>query len=292
MIHLSQHELSEICNHLGESRPNNIKRIYGGSINEAWKLEFNKKCIFAKRNKKGKKLLKFEEICLKDLGKYVDQEYLIIPKVIGYLLINNVEVLLIEWINFNNNDQSKLGKGLGLLHLNSSRNNQSDFGYSVKGFIGTTEQIQGWERNWADCFLKLRINPQLSFLKKDFLEINLIEKVRLKILLLLQKHQPDKSLVHGDLWSGNVGIGTDNKGIIFDPACWWADSEVDIAMTKLFGGFKDEFYKSYNEVIRPKEGAEERIIIYNFYHILNHANIFGGNYFNQVKNYIEIILSM
>ena len=83
-----------------------------------------------------------------------------------------------------------------------------------------------------------------------------------------------------------------NKGVMFDPASWWADSEVDIAMTKLFGNFRSEFYENYHKVIPTKKGFEKRIIIYNFYHILNHANMFGGSYYLQVERYIKKILSM
>jgi len=82
------------------------------------------------------------------------------------------------------------------------------------------------------------------------------------------------------------------KGVIFDPASWWADNEVDIAMTKLFGGFRKEFYGEYHRIFPIKNGFENRIIIYNFYHILNHANMFGGGYLNQVKDYVKAILNM
>ena len=105
-------------------------------------------------------------------------------------------------------------------------------------------------------------------------------------------HKPINSLVHGDLWSGNVGIEKSGTGGIFDPASWWAACEVDIAMTKLFGGFRKEFYEEYHRIIPLKKGFEKRIIIYNFYHILNHANMFGGGYLKQVKDYVNAILNM
>ena len=97
---------------------------------------------------------------------------------------------------------------------------------------------------------------------------------------------------HGDLGSGNAGMEQSGKGVIFDPASWWADNEVDIAMTKLFGGFENDFYEEYYKIFPLKENFENRIIIYNFYHILNHANMFGGSYLNQVKDYVKAILSM
>jgi len=108
----------------------------------------------------------------------------------------------------------------------------------------------------------------------------------------LLNHKPINSLVHGDLLSGNVGMDESGKGIILDPASWWADNEVDIAMTKLFGGFTKEFYEEYHRVFPIKNGFEKRIIIYNFYHILNHAIMFGGGYLNQVEDYVKAILNM
>ncbi len=191
-----------------------------------------------------------------------------------------------------NFDQKNLGKGLGEMHLNSTESNPKFFGYPIEGFIGLTEQKKGWENNWIDCFLNLRIIPQLSILKSNFLDNETIEKVKEKIRSELINHKPINTLIHGDLWSGNSGIDKNGRGVIFDPASWWADNEVDIAMTKLFGGFEKEFYEEYHKIFPIKKGFENRIIIYNFYHILNHANMFGGSYFNQAKDYIKSILKM
>ena len=148
------------------------------------------------------------------------------------------------------------------------------------------------EDNWIDCFLNLRIVPQLLILKSKTLDKETINKVKEKIKSELLNHEPINALVHGDLWSGNAGMDKSGKGVIFDPASWWADNEVDIAMTKLFGGFRKEFYEEYHRVFPIKNGFEKRIIIYNFYHILNHANMFGGGYLKQVKDYIKEILKM
>jgi len=191
-----------------------------------------------------------------------------------------------------NFDQKNLGKGLGEMHLNSAESNPNIFGYPVKGFIGITDQKKGWEDNWIDCFLNLRIKPQLSILQDNILDKETINQVKEKIKLELLNHKPINTLVHGDLWSGNVGTEKNGKGVIFDPASWWADHEVDIAMTRLFGGFKKEFYEEYHKIFPIKKGFEKRIIIYNFYHILNHANMFGGLYINQVKDYVKLILNM
>ena len=292
MQKVPHNEVNEICIQLGEGSPKSIKQVFGGDIHKSWLIEFNHAKFFLKRNERKEKFLKFEKSCLENLQKFINYENLIIPKIIAYLEINNVELLLLEWISMNNTDQQKLGKGLGEMHIESNKFNPKSFGYPIHGYIGTTKQIKGWEKDWIKCFINLRIEPQLGSLEKDFLEIDIKNKLKTKIESELHEHEPFHSLVHGDLWSGNIGVNPMNQGVIFDPACWWADCEVDIAMTKLFGDFRSEFYDNYHKVVPMKKGFEKRIIIYNFYHVLNHANMFGGTYLRQVQSYIKNILSM
>ncbi len=285
-------ELNEICFQLGEGLPKSIKKVLGGDSHESWQIEFKNAKFFLKRNAREGRFLEFEKSCLNNLQKYLNYENLIVPKIISYLEVNNVELLLLEWIDMKNSDQEKLGRGLGEMHIESNKSNQPSFGYPIHGFIGTTNQIKGWEKDWIKCFINLRIDPQLEILEKDFLEIDIKNKIKSKIESILLDHEPMKSLVHGDLWSGNIGVTLMNKGVIFDPASWWADCEVDIAMTRLFGNFQNEFYENYHKIIPIKKGFEKRTIIYNFYHILNHANMFGGSYCHQVQSYIRNILNM
>ena len=292
MQKLSPIEINEICEELGETYPKSIEQVHGGDIHSAWQIEFSNKKLFLKRNIRNKKFLEFEKYCLQNLRKYINQENLVIPEVIAYKNIKNIEILLIEWIDMHNFDQKKLGKGLGELHLKSAESNPKMFGFPVEGFIGTTDQKKGLEDNWIDCFLNLRIIPQLLSLKSRILDKEIINKVKEKIKSELLNHKPINALVHGDLWSGNAGMDKNGKGVIFDPASWWADNEVDIAMTKLFGGFRKEFYEEYHKIFPIKNGFEKRIIIYNFYHILNHANMFAGGYLNQVEDYVKAILNM
>ena len=99
--------------------------------------------------------------CIRVLGnygshkKYINNENLVIPKIISYLEINNVELLLLEWINMKNTDQQKLGKGLAEMHIESNKFNPEKFGYPTQGYIGTRQQIKGWDSNWIKCFINL-----------------------------------------------------------------------------------------------------------------------------------------
>ena len=292
MIKLSNNELSEICHRLGTSKIINIQKIFGGCINHSWKLTLTDSTIFLKKNNRDQKLLKFEQYCLNDLRQYTNSQNIIIPKVINYFEYENNEFLLLDWMDLNNSNQKKLGAGIAEMHLNSNKKNPNKFGYPTPGFIGTTQQLHGWDSNWINCFINLRIEPQLSLLKNCSLSTNLIDRIKSQIKVHLSDHDPMNCLIHGDLWSGNISTGHLDKGIIFDPSCWWADSEIDIAMTRLFGGFTDDFYNEYFKIIKENKGSDKRTTIYNFYHILNHANMFGGSYINQVNNYINMILNM
>tara|TARA_Y100000589_G_C27126583_1_gene618788 strand:- start:306 stop:1184 length:879 start_codon:yes stop_codon:yes gene_type:complete len=292
MKNLSNNELSEICNKLGESNLINAQKVFGGCIHNSWRLDFKDSKFFLKKNGRGRKLLKFEKYCLIDLEKYIDSDNLIVPKVIQYFELNNNEYLIMEWMNMYKSNQTKLGKGLAKMHFNSHKSNPNKFGYPIEGFIGTSNQIAGWQDDWADFFLKLRIEPQISMLNNKTNNKYQMDDIKLKIKEILSDHNPMCCLIHGDLWSGNVGLGLFDKGIIFDPSCYWADSELDIAMTRLFGGFGREFYDEYHKIIKKKINSEKRSTIYNFYHILNHANMFGGSYFSQVDDYIKKILNM
>ncbi|MEC9028839.1 MAG: fructosamine kinase family protein, partial [Cyanobacteriota bacterium] len=99
------------------------------------------------------------------------------------------------------------------------------------------------------------------------------------------------SLVHGDLWSGNANVLSDGRGVLLDPATWWADREVDLAMTQLFGGFSQDFYIGYENVWPLPADASKRVEVYNLYHLINHANLFGGSYRSQSQAILNRLAS-
>ena len=105
--------------------------------------------------------------------------------------------------------------------------------------------------------------------------------------------EPDvvPSLLHGDLWSGNYAFDAASRPVVYDPACYYGDRETDLAMTTLFGGFSEEFYSAYSEYYPLDQGFTVRKGLYNFYHVLNHFNLFGGSYARQAENLCLKVLS-
>jgi protein-ribulosamine 3-kinase len=104
-------------------------------------------------------------------------------------------------------------------------------------------------------------------------------------------YTPQPSLLHGDLWSGNHAYLADGTPTIFDPAVYYGDRECDLAMTELFGGYSSDFYATYHAAYPLDTGYATRRELYNLYHILNHANLFGGGYARQAEQMMQRLLA-
>ena len=157
------------------------------------------------------------------------------------------------------------------------RHTSDRFGWASDNWIGLAPQENGWCGSWSDFWLEKRMKPQLRRAEGNGLHFG-----KLDFLKILDDHQPAPSLLHGDLWSGNVGF-TREGPVIFDPAVYYGDREADLAMTELFGGFPREFYAAYDGAFRLDPGYANRKHLYNLYHLLNHLNLFGAGYLGQVQ---------
>jgi len=174
------------------------------------------------------------------------------------------------------NQWQQLGRGLAKLH-----NLQfSDFGWASDNFIGRSTQRNGFSKDWGQFFLTCRLQPQIEamqnrLIRQDFLQQ--LDANRLKLVAFLNKEVSHPSLLHGDLWHGNVLFSQDRVWLI-DPAVYYGDAEADIAMTEFFGGFSAAFYQSYGQLRPLSHSYPLKSRIYNLYHSLNHYNLFGDSY--------------
>ena len=254
--------------------------VGGGCIHKAWCINFqNGNQIFAKSNNiENFNMFKFESDCLLALKKFANKSYISIPKPLDLIKFKNISILFLNWIKIEQNQTNILGKGLALIHKASAEENNKNFGWNEDGFIGSNIQIKGWDSNWGDFFVNYRLRPQLLKAASWGVKHEDYNNVLIYLSSYLNSHNPEISLVHGDLWSGNCGRTENGLGSLYDPASYWGDREVDISMTKLFGNFNIEFYKGYEEIWPLKKSSKDRVAIYNLYHLLNHANIFGGSY--------------
>lgn len=159
------------------------------------------------------------------------------------------------------------------------------FGYQENNYIGSNSQLNSWMQNGHDFFRERRIKPQLRMAQKQSLlqtqDIRKLEGLMAKLPELIPE-QP-ASLIHGDLWSGNLMANKRGMPAIIDPAVYYGWAEADLAMTDLFGSYPAEFYSAYNEIRPLVPGYRIRYKIYNLYHLLNHLNLFGKEYLSQIR---------
>lgn len=199
--------------------------------------------------------------------------------------------LVLEYLEMRGNgDYAALGRALAMVH--SARG--KFFGWRRDNYIGKTPQLNRRSSSWGDSWRDVRLRPQLDLGRKNGLKASLLEKgERLveAVPRLLSGHAPAASLLHGDLWGGNAGFLAGGAPVLFDPAVYWGDRETDLAMTELFGGFPPAFYSAYAEAAPLDAGYAARKPLYNLYHVLNHANLFGGGYAPQAERMIDRLLA-
>jgi fructosamine-3-kinase len=216
-----------------------------------------------------------------------------VPEVLGTGVVDAAAFLALEWIERGVADEAcerQLGEGLAALHSVS----QPRFGWRRDNTIGRTPQANDWSTDWVEFFRERRLRPQLALAAQQGFGRLLAERgERLLGALpaLLGDHAPRGSLLHGDLWGGNWLASAGGEPVLFDPAVYYGDRETDLAMTALFGGFGAAFYDAYQAAAPLPAGAALRAELYNLYHVLNHANLFGGGYAPQARALIDRLLA-
>lgn len=275
--------LEEILNSLIDS----TAPVSGGSINEAYKVTAGQTIFFLKLNRsapddffekeaEGLKLLDSADSTLR------------IPEVIASEspTDNRPGFLLMEFIpEGGNGDSFTFGAELAKLHQTTTET----FGLDSDNYIGSLPQSNRKHDDWSLFFTEERINPQL----KRAIDSGKIDAGILKNWEQLSGKQDEllppckPSLVHGDLWSGNYLFDESGKGVLIDPAVYYGHPEMDLAFSKMFGGFSSDFYSGYESITKLEPGFDDRKEIYNLYPLLVHVNLFGGHYTSQAVRFLK-----
>jgi fructosamine-3-kinase len=295
----------------------NRHSVSGGCINQGYSISSSSRAFFAKINQ-ASQIAMFEAEAL-GLQQMRATQTIRVPEPICWGTEGNSAYIVLEWLDLGGRGGERaweeMGRKLAAMHKytppnppllrggeerNSTllrggeeRNStllRGVFGWDINNTIGSTVQINTWTVNWAEFWAESRIGYQLKLARGRGGHFPQGERLLEVIPELLASHEPQPSLVHGDLWGGNAGVTSAGEPVLFDPAAYFGDREVDIAMTELFGGFPAEFYRGYNQVLPLDLGYEKRKTLYNLYHILNHFNLFGGSYASQANQMINRIL--
>ncbi|HMB99519.1 MAG TPA: fructosamine kinase family protein [Flavobacteriaceae bacterium] len=283
MIHDLKKHLSNILN----ENITKVSSVRGGDISKAYKIETSENSYFLKINKN---LDAFEMFQTEAAGLELIRNTNTIkaPKVLACDTFESSAFLLMEFIESkspSNLDFENLGLQLADLH----KNTRNLFGLNHNNFIGNLTQSNSLQNTWVDFYTQERLLPQLKLVKQKHLlsdkECPTENEIKQSLNSLFVNINP--SLLHGDLWSGDYIISKNGIPYLIDPAVYYGHNEVDIAMTKLFGGFDDTFYNAYFSNFKPNELTSTRIEIYQLYYLLVHLNLFGKSYRSSVVSILK-----
>ena len=265
--------------------------VSGGSIHRCYRWRCGDTLLFVKvADRSGGAGLEAEATGLQTLAA---AQAVRVPRVLARGSAGPTLFLALEWI-----ESRPAGRAaehsLGELLAAQHRVTAAEFGFADDNFIGRTRQANGWLGDWSEFFREQRLRPQLALAAQNGFA-PLLEQPGARLLeslaALLANHRPVASLLHGDLWVGNWLADEQAAPVIFDPAVYYGDREADLAMTRLFGGFGRAFYDAYQTVAPLPAGHAVRAELYNLYHVLNHANLFGGAYGRQARASIDRLLA-
>ncbi len=263
--------------------------LSGGCINHSSRLQSSDgRIYFVKENNPN--FLPFFEAEAQALDEIKSTQTIRVPEVITFGLTSSASFLVLEFMEEASPtpaSSAQLGKSLAQLHIVS----QPFFGWEINNCIGATPQPNPRTENWVDFYRSHRLSHQFSLAKEKNKRFEKVEELLDGMPFFFQNYSPHPSLLHGDLWGGNVSVNSDGTPFIFDPASYYGDREADIAFTYMFGGFPPSFYQGYNEVYPLDQGFRMRKSLYNLYHELNHFNLFGGGYAASAQSSIFELVS-
>ncbi len=260
------------------------RSVSGGCINQSYLLTGAERSFFVKLNDV-KRLTMFEAEAA-GLQQILASNTVRAPRPLCHGVANDQAFLVMEYLDLRaQGDAATLGQQLALMH----RQQQTYFGGPRDNTLGSTPQPNTQTANWIKFLREQRIGYQLRLAAQNGYGGKLQtqgEKLLTGLDQFFTDYRPQASLLHGDLWGGNHAYLPDGMPVIFDPAVYYGDRETDLAMTELFGGFAPAFYAAYREAWPLDAGYAVRKTLYNLYHILNHANLFGGGYAAQAMEMV------
>jgi len=193
--------------------------------------------------------------------------------------------IVMEFLRLSGRADAKLfGRKMAMMHLATplaEEAQQGKFGFDVPNTIGGTAQPNAWSDDWVAFFREQRIGHQVRLASDS--RISKAWKLALQTTDDLHKLfdgiSVKPSVLHGDLWSGNIA-STGGEPTIFDPATYYGHHEAEWGMSWC-ASLGPSFWEGYRELIPKDPGFADRAVLYELYHKLNHYNMFGGGYYTD-----------
>lgn len=249
--------------------------VSGGDINESYRIEADGQSYFIKiQPNQPAKYFAHEINGLKAIGKVINT-----PTPIHNGEINGNAYLVLNWLNESNGSQADLGRAVAAMHQQYSPNNK--FGFVDNHRTKALVKDNSWNASWPDFYVHQRLFPEVQVASdrgrwNRWRQEHFDQMVK-QFSAYYQEHTVRPSLLHGDLWAGNFMFSNDQPYLI-DPDAIYGDREFDLAMTTVFGGFDNNFYRAYAADYPFTPGINDRLPWYRFYYLCMHLVLFGESY--------------
>jgi fructosamine-3-kinase len=281
-----------ICQKLSAHFPTikNMKvfSIGGGSINKTYQLRFNDRTFFCKLNS----ATTFPHLFVKEQAGLVllaKQDIIKVPSIVDCFSTSEHQILLLEWIEEGERTPAfwrKFGEQLAALHQLTN----NCFGLDEDNYMGSVPQQNNSHESWIEFLIRQRLQPMINrcsgknLLASSYLQQ--FEKLFTNLPSVFElKEKP--SLLHGDLWSGNVMCDRGNEPVLIDPAVYYGHRSMDLAMTTLFSGFHKSFYEAYDYHFSFPKNYKEQWQVCNLYPLLVHLYLFGRSYLSPIERTLK-----
>lgn len=267
-----------------------VTPVSGGDINDARLIKTQSGQSFFVKINSGEQAFPMFQVEAKglDILRSAVPPQISIPEFVACDQTGESAFLLLEYIPTGtplSGFWATFGNGLARMHQNS----RDHFGLDHANFIGRLPQSNTDHADWPSFYTHERLMPQgkLAYEQNlfDLNDMQYLERLCKQLGDLYPTEPP--ALVHGDLWNGNYLVHANGKAVLIDPAVAYSHREMDLAMTKLFGGFPQEFYSAYDASYPLEQGWEERLPFGQLYYLLVHLNMFGSSYLPAVKRIIK-----
>ena len=160
------------------------------------------------------------------------------------------------------------------------------FGFPFDTLTGPYRQPNPWTDDWPTFFGQHRLGRAASRAREEgSLPVELAERLSVLVADLdgVLDHDPTPSLIHGDVWRENVLTDGESVRAFLDPACYYADPEVELAYAEWTDLAGDAFFERYREVAGVDAGYDERAAVYRLYPLLTHLRYFGAEYLEPIR---------
>lgn len=282
--------LSDILSHCSnylDYKLQHYKPLSGGDINEVYLVETDQQPLVVKLNDSQRFPAMFEREAA-GLQALRQAKALAVPEVLCAGEFEQKAFLVLEYVpsgQANKDFWEHFGRQLAAIHQQKA----AHFGGLPTNYIGALPQYNPQLASWPEFYAQARLQPQLKMaIERKVIgpqEAYQLEQLIAKLPDILEPASP--SLIHGDLWNGNFLVDKRGQAVLVDPAACYASQEMDLAMTRLFGGFDAAFYAAYEEAWPLERGHKERVSIYQLYYLLVHLNLFGRSYWSAIKNSLK-----